>query len=316
MSIATSNLKHDSGDSPCRICNDTVYRPDGIMCDRCECWVHSAQKCSELTQDQLKFLVKNKNVAIKFICSKCRVEFPDKMLAPLDAVARQAVKIDTFGEAIATLQQQNKEIIDYVKKATKTDNSIKVQVSEAIHVQREKDERKHNIILYNIPEADKKAPPAQAELEDIQKVKNVLNFVCPTMDVSSLNGKIVTRCGNKRVPNEKFPNPKPRPIKIELQSPSEVSQLKRNARKLKDNEALNHVGISEDKPWKERMEERELRKELSKRRSEGEDVVISIQDKKVILRSELPSKKKGVDTGAVTLSASLEGAGEVTVHQD
>ena len=98
------NLKHDSGDSPCRICNDTVYGPDGIMCDRCECWVHSAQKCSELTQAQFKFMVKNKNVAIKFICSKCRVEFPDKMLAPLDAVARQTVKIDTFGEAIAALQ--------------------------------------------------------------------------------------------------------------------------------------------------------------------------------------------------------------------
>ena len=91
----------------------------------------------------------------------------------MDAVSRQGAKLDSFGEAIAALHQQNKEIVEYMKKNSKTDDSIKVHVSEAISDLRDRDERKNNIILYNIQESDPKANAAQAELEDIQNVKNV-----------------------------------------------------------------------------------------------------------------------------------------------
>ena len=54
---------------------------------------------------------------------------------------------------------------------------------------------------------------------------------------------------------------------------------------MKDNEGLKHVGISEDKTFKEREEDRKLRATLIKRRNDGEDVVI--YNKNVILRSEI-----------------------------
>lgn len=287
-------LKKGSGDSPCRCCNEIVVDPDGIQCDKCQCWVHSDEKCSELTKSEFKFMARTKSEAIKFICLKCRLEFKENILDPMDAVSRQGAKLDRFGEAIATLQQQNKVIVEYMKKNSKTDESIKVHVSEAIDDQRDRDERKQNIILYNIPESDSKANAAQAELEDIQNVKNVFQFVCPSMDNSHLNGKTVTRCGKKRIPTQDYPDPRPRPIKIVLQGPSDVRLLRKNARKLKDNEGLCHVGISEDKTWKEREEDRKLRKELYKRRDEDKEDVI-IYDKQVILRSELNHiiKQKG-----------------------
>ena len=177
-----------------------------------------------------------------------------------------------------------------MKKGNKTDDSIKVQISEAFGDQKDKDERNNNIILYNIPESDPKVSSTQSEVEDIQNVKNVMNFVSPTIDSSNLNGKTVIRLGPIRVPNDQYPNPKPTPIKVVLQNPSEVGVLRRNARKLKNNEGLNHVGIAADKTWKERVEERELRKEFNIRKNEDKEDVI-VYNKKVILRSELPSKQ-------------------------
>ena len=281
-------LKKSSGDSPCRCCNEIVVDPDGIQCDKCHCWVHSDEKCSELSKSEFKFMARTKSQAIKFVCLKCRLEYNDTVLNPMDAVSRQGAKLDSFGEAIAALQQQNKEIVEYMKKNSKTEDSIKVHVSEAIDDQKDRDERKQNIILYNIPESDSKSNTAQAELEDIQNVKNVFQFVCPSMDNSNLSGKTVTRCGTKRVPSQDYPDPRPRPIKIVLQGPSDVRLLRKNARKLKDNEGLSHVGISEDKTWKEREEDRKLRKELHKRKNEDKEDVI-IYNKQVILRSQLPN---------------------------
>ena len=279
-----------SGDSPCRVCDDIVIGPDGIQCDKCDCWVHSDAKCSEISKTQFNFMKKCKSPAIKFVCSTCRNELTDRsaLLDPPDAVARNGAKLELVGAAIAALQDQNKEIMEIIKKGNKTDNSIKAQITEAIGDDRDKDERKNNIILYKIPECDPKASDAVSEAEEIQKVKNVMNFVTPNQNTSDLNGKTVIRLGRVRAPSDTYPNPKPRPIKVILHNPAEAMALRKNARKLKDNEGLNHVGISADKTWKEREEERELRTEYNRRKNTGEDVIIYHKLKKVILRSELP----------------------------
>ena len=65
--------------------------------------------------------------------------------------------------------------------------------------------------------------------------------------------------------------------------------MRNNARKLKDNNGLNHVGISADKTWKEREEEREVRQEYNKRKHEDKEDVI-IYNNKVILRSQRPNE--------------------------
>ena len=177
-----------------------------------------------------------------------------------------------------------------------------MHVTEAIDFQREKEERKFNLILYNVPESDSKTGEAQAELEDLQNAKNVFNYVSPSFDHSGL--KSVTRCGRRREANAQYPNPKPRPIKVTLKDPSHVLLLKKNARKLKDNDGLKHVGISEDKTFKEREEDRKLRTALIKRRNDGEDVVI--YNKTVILRSDI-AKVRESSVGMATTNSEATG---------
>ena len=293
-------LSHD--DRPCSVCSDDVPSPaDGFQCERCHGWVHSMDKCSQLNKQQFKFMEKWVLPAIQYICLRCREtesENPDHR----DAAAKNAAKLESFGESLAVLKKQNKEIIDFVKKNAKTDDSIKVHVTEAIDHQKEKEERKFNLIFYNIPESDSKTNAAHAELEDLQNAKNVVNYVCPSFDHSSL--KSVARCGNRREANAQYPSPKPRPIKIVLHNPLDVLLIRRNARNLKHNEALKHVGISEDKTYKERLEERELRAELIRRRNEDEDVVI--YNKKVLLKSEIAKMK---ENSAVTGTGNSKAAG-------
>ena len=85
------NLDEVDEDEPCRVCRDDVsIDTDGMQCDRCNGWVHSHEKCSELTKTQFKFMKKCKIPAIQYICLKCRDVSPDN-LDPRDAVARDAI---------------------------------------------------------------------------------------------------------------------------------------------------------------------------------------------------------------------------------
>ena len=282
-------LREKDAHSPCRVCQEMVYS-DGITCDKCECWVHSASECSELSPADFSFMQRCKSPSIKFVCAACRSEFSDTMFIPNDVAAKNSAKLDLFGSAIADLHDQNKQIMEIIKNNKNTDDSIKAHITEVIGDERDKDDRKQNVIMYNIPECDPKASNTVSEVEDTQKVKNVMSFVTPNIDNSFLNGKTVIRMGKVRAPSDTYPNPKPRPIKVILPSPTEALALRKNARKLKDNQGLNHVGIAADKSWKERLAERELRSEFTRRKNNGEDVVI--YNNEIKLRSELPHSTK------------------------
>ena len=291
-------------DQPCRVCAVNVsIETDGLQCDRCDAWVHSEKDCSDLNKTDFRFMKKCNNPAIQYICLVCR-DIEDAYVKPRDAVVRDAVaknsaKLDSFGESVAQLQKQNKEITTMIKNKCNTNDTenFKKHVSEVMKSQKDNDIRGRNVILYNIPESSQKSTPAQAVLEDLQNVKNVLNFVCPSFDTSGIDSKSVSRCGAKREPTTDIPTPKPRPIKVVLSNNSEVIMIRKNARKLKDNDGLKHVGISEDKSYHERMEDKKLRSELTKRRNDNEDVIIyeTVNGKKVILRSELAKYKNNVN---------------------
>ena len=307
--ITTSNIYdnlHEEEDDceSCRVCMVTVLSEnDSIKCARCEGWVHSEKKCSDLTKGQFDFLKKHVTPAIQFVCSKCR-DVEDTR----EAVARNTAKLDSVGQSIAELKHQSNLILNYMKTSSKTNDSVKTLVAEAIGDERARGERENNVIMYNVPESDPKANDALAEAEVIQNVTNVITFVEKSIDTSSLNGKTVMRLGPKRVPSEDNPHPKPRPVKVIFRNSIEAGLIKKNARKLKFSDGLKHVGISADKTWKEREEERETRKVYNQRKFENhEDVVI--YNSEVILRSELPSMLKKA-------KESVSGAGGAAAQKD
>ena len=62
------------GTQLCGTCCKDVDK-DAIGCDDCETWVHSTEMCSGLTTDMIKAIERYDGAGIRFVCTKCRLDF-------------------------------------------------------------------------------------------------------------------------------------------------------------------------------------------------------------------------------------------------
>ena len=51
---------------------------DSIGCDECEVWVHNTEMCSGLSMDMIQAIDRYSGAGIKFVCTKCRLDFSVK----------------------------------------------------------------------------------------------------------------------------------------------------------------------------------------------------------------------------------------------
>ena len=162
------------------------------------------------------------------------------------------------------------------------EDRIKGNVSEVLEAQKEKEDRKNNIILFNIPEHE---DSERGNKWDRRSAANVCDFVVP-----DINHEIkIERLGVRRKPTPDIPSPKPRPIKVFLKDSNVRDRILKNARRLK-NSAHQHVGISADKTKQERDRDYLTRNEFKKRKSDGEDIVLYRGE--IYPKSEAPWLKK------------------------
>ena len=85
--------------------------------------------------------------------------------------------------------------------------------------------------------------------------EDLFKYVNPEVSLEDLKACNVTRIGYRKTSED---NPKPRPVKVELDSVESKMNLIRNARKLKDEEKYKNIGISFDKTKREQAEYRRL----------------------------------------------------------
>jgi hypothetical protein len=116
---------------------------------------------------------------------------------------------------VATLQQQNQIILDLLRKEQSIEEKIKVQVTEALDSQKEKEVRQNNIVLFNVPECDEKGQE-KASKHDQAEITKILSLVYPDLDQATIIEQNVSRLGRRREPSDSVPNPKPRPVKVVL----------------------------------------------------------------------------------------------------
>ena len=122
------------------------------------------------------------------------------------------------------------------------------------------------------------------EREDLENVRQVINYIDPEYNSEKLVHDRVTRLG-KRKPNAKHP----RPIKVHLESPQHKTKILKGIKKLKNNRDLKNISISHEKTKKERDEYQKLKNELEERKREtGQDLVI--YNNEIMLRATRESK--------------------------
>ena len=136
-------------------------------------------------------------------------------------------------------------------------------------------------MVFNLEES---RSPEEEKSHDLSEIKSILRYVCPDVDADIVEEAEISRLGQRKPPTASNAKPKPRPIKIKFKSGKSKTSDLRQARKLKDHEKYNRIGLAADKTRSEREEDKALRTEMMRRRSDREDVYI--RGGKLIIRKK------------------------------
>ena len=264
----------DEADGLCHHCRK-VFGESAlcIQCDRCENWHHLG--CTGLTKAQYTFLSKCPNKELIWFCDPCKTDDKDQ-LHPGAVIAQQAMKLEALTQIVmtsqqhmTTLQQQNNVIIETLTKSKAVDEQIGVHVNEFLNEQKELEEKKNNLLIFNLPEtAEGTEDP---ETTDLAKTKEVLTFVAPEVDTSKLNTAKVLRIGKRRFGKDAGP----RPIKITFDTDDAKPKFLANSKTLKDSSLFEKVCISADKTKQQQEQYRKLKERCERLRIEtNEDYII------------------------------------------
>ena len=273
-------LASDDVPSPCKMCNQSVtHKQKALLCGVCKFWVHL--HCCNVTPEQYKFLESDSNDEFDWSCKKCKeqrlISFPTEGTA-----IEHNIRMDDMQHLLKVVMQQNELILRLLQNENRLEERIKTHVTEALDAQKEKVDRKDNLIVFNVPESTSKNETACKDHDDSELV-NILRHVDPDFDFDKVQKDGVMRLGNKRVPSAANPSPKPRPIRIRFSDGVSRNKILTNARSLAGSK-FSKIGISADKTKFEREAETALRKEWKARKDNGEDVVRFRG--KVILKAE------------------------------
>ena len=164
----------------------------------------------------------------------------------------------------------------------KIESKIKTQVAEVLNDHKEGNDKKNNMMLFNLPES---ADDTDQEKDDQERVKEIINIMEREVSTESFNKENVIRLGKRR-PHHKE---KPRPVKISFNNEDTKWRVLRKSYKLNKHPTYGSVIASNDKTAKEQQDDRALLAELkeAKRARPEDDLIIFKQ--KIIKRSEKPS---------------------------
>ena len=252
-----------------------------IECHNCKQWCHSHNRCSDLTKHQFECLKEGGNF-ILWLCPKCRhqdrTETQDRVETKLDCVLKL---LQNLTARMDSMEDNHKacstEAID-----TKISQAVEKKVEEYLGETQEKEKRKLNIIITNLPESQKDTPEDRRD-DDISRV---LTFVRKATEGERINLEELenpVRLGGIRIGS----NVRPRPLKMTVKDETTKMTILRNAFKAnKDVQPLNRIYINEDSTPKEREKFRKLRAELTERRDRGEqNLMINYREGKIVERS-------------------------------
>ena len=262
---------------PCGHCNKTTSGSSALMCNICEMWHHT--DCIEgMTGDMYKNMLSMKEVLgyTFFLCAKCEKvhkkmwQTVNKMGQRLDSVEK---RLDEIEKAIKMNSEKHQETVKKVEKVETLSavNSEKVKSSVLSEVQ-EQENRKTNIVVYNLEESNKDEGEAR-KVDDLGHINQILQVI--DVSVDSEEDIVTVRRLGKLPKAEEEANTlvddqetvaaihnKPRPLLITFSSPNYRSEVLYNAKKLSKSN-LKHISVCPDLTKLQQKEDKKLRDEAS-----------------------------------------------------
>lgn len=257
----------------CLICTVTVGdKQESVECTTCSGWTH--RKCAKLSAEAYRTLSASNN-NIQYLCDDC-LSKPDNTPPTPTNLKSNLENITSMLQLIIQNQQKTDaallerptrtEVVDIVesKIVDKVDDMVEKKVNAAVKEATEKNKRRCNIIVSNIPESD----PQDTSHTDTETVLEELKTILPTIEKPDITD--LRRLGPKTA--------KPRKICVILCSEDKKKAILKatRTRTYPDSTPTSErCYINADLTPKEQIKHKELRDELKRRKNEGEtDLVI------------------------------------------
>ena len=185
---------------------------------------------------------------------------------------RLEAKIDAMTEIIERMTKRMIELEESkVERESKIEKmiseSVEEKVKEAMNEAREREKRKLNVILVNVPESEGESAEERKK-GDLEQVGNIAGKIT---EVERDDFRDPIRLGGKTIGSES----KPRMLRVTVKNEDVKKRVLANARKL--NEGVNfknRVYINPDRTEGERREFRQLREELERRKKDDPNLII------------------------------------------
>lgn len=259
----------------CKVCRQEFTDPNHemIICDRCDCYVCRA--CGEITTEQYALLIDN-SCKFHWFCEEC--ERPALTAVKKDKLIEQKCNeiLDDFKKNV--LNDLKSQILDLRKEidtlkgdksvpsnltanvqknyveAVKKDIASQVTAESAKELA-ERERRKHNIILFGIPESN-----AEELNERIADDKTFVISLCKETLDTDVDISTCKRLRSKA--------PGKRPLLISVKNEAQASGILRNGHKLRQSESHQNIFLKKDYTPLEREEMRRLVEMRDKKREE------------------------------------------------
>ena len=244
---------------------------ESIMCSKCNTWFH--RNCTSLDTDEFRILLRGKENVV-YSCDGCLMDHGNeiKKLNGLEEKLVDLMNIVTnMKESI--LKEVDSRIEEKLEsRMEEIEKNLTERLERKTEEQEERDRRKHNIIIVQLPESQNEVKEDREE-DDIQAAHSILSKVT-SIDVEEISKPV--RIGPKRDQDGK-----PRLLKVTLGSTEKKEKILRSYNKcLNENvkDPNKRIYINADLTPLEREREKQLRDELKAAR-------LSNPTKKLVIRN-------------------------------
>ena len=246
---------------PCIDCGEgVVKKTGGVQCNLCEEWSHP--KCAKVSTQHLNAL--REQSGMTWTCTRCR-KIAMKLQKQVHALSRKVdeleskVKINT--DEITRLE---KKILLVEKKAEKVDKEsiVKSSLAACDEEQRNQENRRSNVVIYQIPEPSENLTGIRKKEHDMSKVIETLESI--GCEITDSDVKFLVRLNSAQ--NNRSET---RPILLGLRNTKKRDEIIKNAYTLIQNES--NISIIPDLTPFQRQQERDLKAKATKLNDELDD---------------------------------------------
>ena len=225
-----------------------------------------------------------KDPHILWVCSSC-LEEGSETKTRTEAKMEHMLSIVPLMHSINARLENLETNLMGKKLEEKIEEVVEKKLAEVIDEQKEKDKRKHNLIISNLKESAKTDLKERQE-EDVNMVRETLSKLVTLTESDVVEPVRLGKVGGT----------KPRLLKVKIRSEEKRREILKNAPKMNEKvqDQSKKIYINPDYTPKERELNQALRQERKQRMAQGETDLI-IRDGKIMKRKKVQTDRNNED---------------------